>query len=156
MDVLVPIPLNAPQRLHFEVILASPEDALARVELIAQGRVPQGGRRLTRVVRDLPDGFLADAAPRIASLRAHVAALSDALALEGSDSSARRTARALLTSQIIHLEESDARRLRGYGTVDPLVPGRLDPVLAAMRNEVQALLDLLHGPDRSQPIGGAR
>ena len=156
MDALEPIPLNGPQRLHFEVILASLEDALARVELIAQGRVPRDGRRLTRVVCDLPEGFLADAAPRIASLRAYVAALSDALALEGSDASALRTARALLTSQVIHLEDSDARRLRGYGTVDPLVRERLDPVLETMRSDVQAILDLLHRPERAQSIGGAR
>ena len=36
------IPLNDPQRLHFEVILASLEKALSRLEQIAQGN--GGGR----------------------------------------------------------------------------------------------------------------
>lgn len=155
METLEPIPLNGPQRLHFEVVFASLEDALARVELIAQGRVQHDGVGLKRVVRDLPDGFLTDAAPRIASLRAYVAALSEALALEGSDSSARRTVGALLTSQLIHIEDSDARHLRGYGAVDPLVRERLDPALETMRIHLQAILDLLHHAERTQPMGGA-
>lgn len=149
------IPLNGPQRLHFEVILASLEKALSRLELIALGR-EHSGCRLTRMDDDLPESFREGAAPLVERLRAQVAALSAALALTERHTSSKRLARALLTSQIVKIEDSSSGRLRGYGAVDPAVEARLDPALHALQGDLHAVLDLLSAPERDGPRGGSR
>jgi len=136
------IPLNGPQRLHFEVILASLEKALSRLELIAQGR-EHAGCRLTRMDGDLPDAFWEGAAPIVERLRAKVASLSTAMALTERHTSAKRLVRTLLTAQLLKIEDSSSGRLRGYGVVDPAVEGRLDPALEALQLDLHAVLDLL-------------
>jgi hypothetical protein len=136
------IPLNGPQRLHFEVILASLEKALSRLELIAQGR-EHGGCRLTRMDGDLPDAFWEGAAPIVERLRAKVASLATAMALTERHTSSKRLVRTLLTAQLLKIEDSSSSRLRGYGAVDPAVEGRLDPALEALQLDLHAVLDLL-------------
>lgn len=136
------IPLNGPQRLHFEVILASLEKALSRLELIAQGR-EHGGCRLTRMDGDLPDAFWEGAAPIVERLRAKVASLSTAMALTERHTSAKRLVRTLMTAQLLKIEDSSSGRLHGYGAVDPAVEGRLDPALEALQLDLHAVLDLL-------------
>lgn len=136
------IPLNGPQRLHFEVVLASLEKALSRLEQIALG-MEHTGCRLTRMDDDLPESFWEDASPLVERLRAQVAALSIAMGLKARHTPSRRTVRALLTSQIVKIEDSSSGRLRGYGAVDPAVEGRLDPALEALQRDLHAVLDLL-------------
>jgi hypothetical protein len=142
------IPLNGPQRRHFEVVLASLEDALLRVEQLASG-TGTDARELTQVDHDVPPAFAVALGPSLAALRAQVSALARSMALEGRRPSTKRTIRAVLTSQIVHLEDSDARRLRGYGEVDPRVPALLDPALAALIGELRELLFALEHPERA-------
>lgn len=149
------IPLNDPQRLHFEVILASLEKALSRVEQISL-RMEHAGCRLTRVDQDLPENFWALAAPLVESLRAQVASLSTAMALKERHTSSKRLVRAVVTSQLVKLEDSSSSRLRGYGAVDPAVEARLDPALSALQQDLHAVLDLLSPPDRDGQRSGSR
>ena len=149
------IPLNGPQRLHFEVILASLEKALSRLELIALGR-EHSGCRLTRMDNDLPESFWECATPLVERLRAQVASLSTAMALTERHTSPKRLVRALLTSQIVRIEDSSASRLRGYGAVDPAVLGLLDPALHALQGDLHAMLDLLSHPVAGDQRSGSR
>jgi hypothetical protein len=139
------IPLNGPQRLHFEVILASLEEAVSDVEQIALGSA-HTARRLKRMENDLPPRFWERAAPHVASLRAHAAMLTSVLGLKGLESSANRTVRAVLTAQAVQIEDSLSSHLRGYGPVDPDVPARLDPALLAIKDDLDAMRALLHAP----------
>jgi phage I-like protein len=136
-----PIPLTGPQRLHFEVVLASLETVLVEVETSIAGAKPSGS--LTRIEHDLPERFLRQAGPLIEALRAQIDALSAALGLAGSRRSATRVVGATLTSQLVHLDDCYADRLRGYGAVDPGVAPRLDPAIDGLRDSVARLLDLL-------------
>ena len=56
MQPVARIPLNDPQRLHFEVILASLEKALSRIEQVSMG-MEHADCRLTRMDDDLPANF---------------------------------------------------------------------------------------------------
>jgi len=150
MQPVEPIPLNGPQRLHFEVILASLEKALSRLELIALGK-EHDGCRLTRMDGDLPDAFWEGAAPIVGRLRAKVASLSTAMALAERHTSSKRLVRTLLTAQLLKIEDSSSGRLRGYGVVDPAVEGRLDPALEALQLDLHAVLDLLSSHERDRP-----
>ena len=155
MKPVEPIPLNDPQRLHFEVILASLEKALARLEQIAQGTAA-AGCRLTPMDDDLPGAFWEDAAPLVERVRARIAALTGAMALKERHSSSKRLARAMLTSQIVKLEDSSSSRLRGYGAVDPVVEQRLDPLLTQLQMDLHDILDLMSVPARDGQRSDAR
>ncbi len=152
MQPAEPIPLNDPQRLHFEVILASLEKALSRIEQISMG-TEHADCRLTRMDEDLPANFQARAAPLVEQLRAQVASLSTAMGLRERHASSVRTLRAVVTSQLVKIEDSSSSRLRGYGAVDPLVEARLDPALHALQGDLHALLDLLSPPVRDGARG---
>jgi hypothetical protein len=146
-DPIDPIPLNDPQRTHFEVILASLENVVFRIESLAR-EAGDERRMLSHIAADLPDGFADAVAPTLASVRARLGALATAMRLETRRSSARRTIHALVTAQIVHLEDSVAARLRAYGMVDPRLTGELDPLLADLHADLNAVLSLL---DRGQP-----
>ena len=96
------------------------------------------------------------ASPPIASC-AQVASLSIAMGLKVRHTPSRRTVRALLTSQIVKIEDSSSGRLRGYGAVDPAVEGRrLDPVLTQLQMDLHDILDLMHAPEREGQRSAAR
>jgi uncharacterized membrane protein YdfJ with MMPL/SSD domain len=149
------IPLNEPQRRHFEVVLASFEDTLMRIEQLADRRTDDE-RLLTHVDHDTPAAYLATIAPIVADVRAQVAELARTLHLEARRPSTARMIRALLISQIVHLQDSGSRRLRAYGSVDPAVSEHLDPrldtmidALETMRRHLEQMLRDAHAPSRA-------
>ncbi|HVA57154.1 MAG: hypothetical protein WBQ26_15540 [Gemmatimonadaceae bacterium] len=120
--------LNEHQRRHFAVLLVGLDEALARIEELAdQDRQAWGP--LTEYADDLPPRFTAEAYPLIADLRSRVLALGALLRTDSRHMSRARSIRAMVTSATIRLEDSRARGLRGYGAVDPSVHEQLDPVL---------------------------
>ena len=134
--------LNVPQRRHFEVVFASLEDALARVEQLAASTGPDV-RLLTQRSADARTDFSERASPIIASIRERLGKLVRAMALEAKHPSTARTIRALLNAQIVHLQDSNARHLRAYGDVDPRATTTLDPELQAIERDLFAILEAL-------------
>ncbi len=120
--------LNEHQRRHFSVLLVGLDEALARIEQLADPDRQAWGP-LTEYADDLPPRFAAEAHPLIADLRARILALGALLGTGSRRMSRERSIRAMVTSATIRLEDSRARGLRGYGAVDPSVHEHLDPVL---------------------------
>lgn len=138
----VKFPLSEPQRRHFEVILASLENALLEVEQLARADSPDA-RRLTQLEDDLPDGFLDRSQEAVERLRRQLRQLADQMQLEAQHHSKGRTIGAILTAQVTQIQDSYARMLRGYGHVDPDLAPRLDPELASMEEELAELRAIL-------------
>jgi hypothetical protein len=134
--------LNGPQRRHFEVVLASLEDALVRIEQLAGATGPDA-RLLTQRSADVRAGFSARVAAPIASIRERIGRLVRATKLEARRPSTARTIRALLNAQIVHLQDSSAHRLRAYGDVDPRATTTLDPELQAIERDLFGILEAL-------------
>ena len=131
-------PLNEPQHRHFAVMLASLEDALHRVESLAGDNTPDP-RRLTQLQHDVADDLAERTAPLIAALREQLSELAAAMELGAHNQSKYRTIGALLTSQMLHVQDSYARKLRGYGTVDPRLSAELDPIMESMERALAEL-----------------
>jgi len=142
--------LNENQRRHFEVVLSMLEDSLTRIEALCNpaSATPDV---LTLVEDDLPDDVARRAQPVIESIRAQVARLASDLELAPRRLSRRRAVQALLTSEVIRIDDSARHQLRGYGAVDP----RFDDVVAPRLGEIRdALMGLAHTV-RGKPAGGA-
>ena len=142
------ITLNANQRRHFEVVFTGLEATVGKIESLADGSAGDG--RFASAVDDLPHGFAAAANDVFARVRQRLAALADRLDLKPRLVSRRHTCRALLTSEMIRLEESYAQRLRGYGAVDDSLAASLDPILKEIRDDLSQLAALLResGPPK--------
>ncbi|HEX8725632.1 MAG TPA: hypothetical protein VF737_09605 [Gemmatimonadaceae bacterium] len=140
MDDPPPV-LNEHQRRHFSVLLVSLDEALARVEQLAD-RDRRTWGPLTDYADDLPARFAAEAAPLIADLRTRLVSLSVLLGTAPRRMSRARSIRAMVTSANIRLEDSRARGLRGYGAVDPSVREQLDPVLDDLIERFRAIARL--------------
>ena len=139
--------LNAHQRRHFEVVLSMLEDTLRRLEQLAEGA--PSNSVLTIIEDDLPADFAADAAPYLAGVRERIATLADALRLQPRRVSRRRTVRALLTAEVVRLQDSSAAQLRGYGAVDPRFANAVAPALDEIISRLEALSSQLRGGPRS-------
>jgi hypothetical protein len=114
------------------------DEALARIEqLTAPGRHAWGP--LTEYEDDLPPRFQAGIGPLVADLRERVLQLAAQLGTDARRMSRARSVRAMVTSATIRLEDSRARGLRGYGTVDPSVHEQLDPVLDDLMERFRAI-----------------
>lgn len=137
MADLQPI-LNEHQRRHFAVLLVGLDEALARIEQLAE-RERRAWGPLTEYDDDLPPRFTGEAEPLIADLRARIVALGDLLGTSARRMSRARSIRAMVTSATIRLQDSRARGLRGYGAVDPSVHERLDPVLDDLIERFRAI-----------------
>jgi hypothetical protein len=135
--------LNAHQRRHFEVVLGMLEDTLSRIEQLAQGGTSSS--MLTIVEDDLPADFATRAAPQLAAVRERITSLADTLQLRPRRLSRRRTVRALLTAEVVRLEDSSAARLRGYGTVDPRFADAVGTVVEEIIRELRSLSSQLSG-----------
>ena len=140
MTDLHPI-LNEHQRRHFTVLLVGLDEALARIEQLADADRRAWGP-LTEYTDDLPPRFSREVGPLIADLRARILALGDQLGTETRRLSRRRSIRAMVTSSTIRLEDSRTRGLRGYGAVDASVGEQLDPVLNELIERFRAIARL--------------
>jgi hypothetical protein len=134
--------LNEPQLRHFEVFLSMMETALNEVERLTNPESVPGSENLVVYDSDLPEEFKTHAAPAIGVTREQVARLADALGIQPQHRSRTRTVRAILTAELVRLDDSYARKLRGYGAVSPRVQTEIDPALDSMRANIVALLHL--------------
>lgn len=135
--------LNDHQRRHFDVFLAMLEQALFKIEDLVHRSNLDAARSLTIYNRDLPSGFAESAAPVLQSIRDQVAGLGKVLGIQQQHRSTGRAVRAILTAELVRLDDSYARRLGGYGAVDPRVQTTVDPNLDEIRTSLVALLDAL-------------
>ncbi|MGH7671017.1 MAG: hypothetical protein ACRENQ_16155 [Gemmatimonadaceae bacterium] len=145
--------LNENQRRHFSVLLVSLDESLARIEQLSD-RDRRVWGALTAYTDDLPRRFSAAADPLIADLRGRIVELAALLGTEPRRMSRTRSIRALVTSATIRLEDSRARGLRGYGTVDPTVHEQLDPMLDDLIERFRAISRLAawEAADPNEPM----
>lgn len=61
------------------------------------------------------------------------------LDLQAPEHSAYRAVQALVVSSLVLLEDTETRKLHGYGTVHPALADLLDPVLSRLHEEVRAI-----------------
>lgn len=143
--------LNEHQRRHFEVLLGQLEDAIATIAQLVEP-APSMTAALTRDQDDLPPGFARAIRPQLHELRAAVALLARDLALQHRSRSRASAVRSILIAELVRLEDSTSKGLRGYGSVDPRVEHLIDPRLQALHNLLAAMLArLAHSPVRSAP-----
>lgn len=145
--------LNEPQLRHFEVFLSMLETALHEIEGLT-ARTPEGTQEgLIIYDPDLPPDFMKTMDPSIAAIRTEVSSLARTLKIEPRHRSSLRTVKAILTSELVRLDDSYARKLRGYGRVDPHIQVELDPILDRIRRDLVELLRACdHDSQRSHPI----
>jgi hypothetical protein len=134
--------LNENQRRHFSVLLTMLAQSTARVEALA-AESPPVESALVESVDDLPVGFGRRIEPHVRSLRAAITSLASQLEIQPKRQSRRNSIRALLVTEIVRLEDSMARGLRGYGNVDPRVQELVDPKLKVLIQELQAIRGVL-------------
>jgi hypothetical protein len=134
--------LNENQRRHFEVVLSMLEDSLTRIEALCNPASATLGA-LTVVEDDLPDGVARRAQPVIESIRAQVARLALDLELSPRRLSRRRAVQALLTSEVIRIDDTSSGQLRGYGAVDPRFDDVVAPRLGEIRDAIMSFARML-------------
>jgi hypothetical protein len=129
--------LNHPQREHFAVMLAQMEDALDDVARLARAEAATG--RLTTYDDDVPPDFASRVEPVITRLRGRIATVAAEFRIPGRHISRGRSISALVTAALIHIEDSHARNLRGYGAIAPALASVLDPLLEELRADWTAI-----------------
>lgn len=132
--------LNEPQLRHFEVFLSMLGTALSEIERLARHTLENTQEDLIIYDPDLPHNFAGTSGPAIDAIRHEVGSLAHALNIEPKHRSRLRTVKALLTAELVRLDDSYARKLRGYGTVSPRVEAEVDPILHRIRTQLVALL----------------
>jgi hypothetical protein len=135
------IRLNDNQRRHYEVMFARLEQSLDQIERATHGEPAPS--LMSRPIDDLPERFTRESAPIIATVRALLGEVARSLELRPREFSRRRTCEALMTSEMISVENGYASRLRGYGEMDPSVAEGLDPALGQIHAGLASLRDLL-------------
>ncbi|MGH7627181.1 MAG: hypothetical protein ACREOJ_17925 [Gemmatimonadaceae bacterium] len=136
--------LNKPQRNHFAVLLAMIEDSLAEIERLAR-RESEPARELTRWADDLPPGTVEPLLARLALVREHVRVIGRRLGVEPREASRKRAIRAIVTAELLRVEDSYATMLRGYGAVDSAAASVVDPAMDELHAEFTAIAKLLAG-----------
>jgi len=137
-------PLNGPQLRHFEVFLSMLETALDEVDVLGALGPSNAEGRLIVYAADLPESFAAKAKSADAAIRKQIALLARNLNIQPQRRSRLRTAKAILTGELVRLDDSFSGKLRGYGAVSPRVKTEIDPILDVIRRE---LVTLLHACD---------
>lgn len=147
--------LNTAQRNHFAVLLAMMEESLADIETLADPVAARDGR-LTVRVDDLPPAFTDSVRPLLADFRREVTALAERLGIPPRHASRARSIRAIVTSEVVRIEDSVAARLRGYGAVHPDAASVIGPVLERLHSGFLAIGALLYSglPDARPPADG--
>ncbi|MGH7603316.1 MAG: hypothetical protein ACRENK_04870 [Gemmatimonadaceae bacterium] len=115
--------------------------ALANTE-VRSGDAGTSDEGLVIYDADLPADLRERVAPAIQSIRREIASLAHGLGIEPQHRSRRRKAKAILTAEMLRLDDSYARKLRGYGEVSPQAATEIDPILDKMRTDLVDLLRL--------------
>ncbi|HEX5408513.1 MAG TPA: hypothetical protein VFW89_01955 [Gemmatimonadaceae bacterium] len=136
--------LNKPQRNHFAVLLAMMEDSLAEMERLARSE-SEPARELTRWADDVPPGVVDALQARLALMREKVRLIGRRLGIEPREASRKRAIRAIVTAELLRIEDSYATMLRGYGAVNPAAASVVDPAMDELHAEFTALARLLGG-----------
>lgn len=123
------------------------QETLFKVERLAAEAAPEAGGPVV-FKEDLPPGFAESIEPVVTELRGLIARLSADLGLRRRAVSRARSIRALLTAEMVRIEDSTADKLRGYGPIDPRVSTTVDPVL----RELHALLGSIRVRVDSAPM----
>ncbi len=132
--------LNEPQLRHFEVFLSMLETALGEIRSLANRPGNASSTGLIVYEADLPVDFNAKAEQRLIAIREEMTSLARKLGIEPQHRSMLRRTKALLTAELVRLDDSYSRKLAGYGKVSPRVAVEIDPVLDRVRSELVALL----------------
>jgi hypothetical protein len=147
--------LNEPQHRHFEVFLSMLENALNEIEGLSRPSTGQRVDRLSIYDFDLPADFAVSARPLFESIRAEMNSLADSLGIAQRHHSTKRTVSALLTAELVRLDDSYTRKLRGYGPVKPEATTVIDPILDEIRTALTGLLAALDSSGKNN-VQGAR
>ena len=145
----VPIRLNDNQRRHYEVMFARLEQSLDQLERATRGE--PAASIMSRPIDDLPARFVRESAPIIETVRALLGETVRSLGLRPREQSRRRTCEALITSEMIGVENGYAARLRGYGEMDSSVAEHLDPALDGVHAGLTRLRELLRDTTMESP-----
>lgn len=91
---------------------------------------------LRHVSDDLPSGQREKLRRMSIGIRAEIRRLNSEIELDPAMNSRRRRIRALISSSIVNLEESDPKKLRGYGALS-------EEAVTRLQEEFERLLDML-------------
>ena len=139
--------LNEPQRRRFEVFLELLEESLNEVERIASLPDPVDSVSRIGYDADTPIDFRDRTAPIIQRLRRQIEAVASALEIASRPRSRLNAIRAIVTAEIVRVEDTFSDKLGGYGTVSRRVKMEVDPELSRIRSDLKALLAEL-GPNK--------
>lgn len=136
------------QRRHLIASLQQVAASLVEIESLAYSNGAPAGWPLAKATYDLPNEFGAAIEPHLTQARAQVADLVATLELQAPEHSARRAVQALVVSSLVVLEDTETRKLHGYGTVHPALADLLDPALSRIHQKVRAIGDVLAAATR--------
>ena len=136
--------LNDSQRRHFEVFLELLQKSIGEVERLTQLPSDAAQNALTRYDQDLPEEFVRISSSILRRLRERTERIAATLEIGPSHRSRLNTIRAILTAEVVRVDDSFSRKLSGYGSVSPMVEVQIDPQLAALRSDLTSLLASLH------------
>jgi hypothetical protein len=126
-------------------MLAQMENALDKIMRLARSGSHRHGQ-LTTYEDDLPPDLADHIESTIARLRERIATMAAEFRLEPRRLSRARHIRAVVTAELVHIEDSYARGLRGYGEVAPELASVLDPYLRELRGDWIAIAVALDRP----------
>lgn len=129
--------LNLPQREHLTVLLAQMERALDKLGSGVRSH------RLTVVDDDLPHDFERRIEPIIDRIRNQIDALVERFDLTPRRESLARSVSAIVTAELVRIEDSYSRNLHGYGEVAAGLPEVLDPALRDLHESWHAISRVL-------------
>jgi hypothetical protein len=132
--------LSGPQRLRLSVLAAGIEDSVGEIQRLLD---PDLDGTLTRYADDLPMASAERLRPLLIGIRAQLARMTSVLALEPQSFSRLASVQAQVSAQIVCIDESGVKELRGYGSVAPALGAELGPILRDLRatfREIEAQL----------------
>lgn len=133
--------LSGPQRLRLSVLAAGIEDAVAEIEHLLAREFDQP---LTRFADDLPPGCARRLRPHLESVRAQLVRMKTHFSLEPRDLSRVASIQAQVSAQMVCIDESGVKELRGYGAVAPGLDALLGPALRELRSTFSEMSVVLH------------
>ncbi|MGE0352273.1 MAG: hypothetical protein AB7I33_14750 [Gemmatimonadales bacterium] len=131
--------LSDAQRRHLATVLSRIELALRQVQLLAEGSEAAAATHSGAAVHDLPSGFAAVIEGPVADAAEAIAETVATFDLEPSRVSYARSVEARVGTSLVILEDTQARKLGGYGPIHPELPARLDPLLDRLKESLRRI-----------------